>query len=487
MISRFLVFSRCFFLLLVAMCLGGLASAARSQAAWENKPVLALYLLDPTSAARLKTDLGLTSGQLEHLVQIAQDEDTQLQSLEARSQAVIGNLQLNLEQKRQWVAESGYNRHIQDILQTDQKRLQETLGRDLYQRLAGWLEQRWAADSQPPAQIRFVRKVLASLSGRMAKTYPRSFEVYATRYEAGDRKIVALPDKCLKFANGGSMACDGYAFGQGYSVVISYQGNFTSALVGEAGPWNIDDNYWSKSTDPQPRRMFADLPVGVPEAQAAFFNGYNGGLDQFGRQVISPVAIDISKALAGDLGLPGGNNKVTVSFMWTEGWDQAQTGSGSGGTVSAPPASITWKTATPNPDGSVVHTIQAGQTLIGIATVYKVELNELLKLNGLTMQSVIQPGDKILVKAATATPTPTVTETLTPEPATLTATTTPSPTPTKEITTPTTIVSATSTTQAAAPGKPVTDTILLVIAAFALVGAGLLIWGVLAQRHTSKH
>ncbi len=120
-------------------------------------------------------------------------------------------------------------------------------------------------------------KILARLIPAAAKSYPRSFEVYATRYDAGERKIVALPDKCLKFANGSALRCDGYDFGQGYSVAISYEGNLVVALVGEAGPWNVDDNYWAKTSDPQPRRMFADLPLGVPEAQAAYFDGYNGG------------------------------------------------------------------------------------------------------------------------------------------------------------------------------------------------------------------
>jgi LysM repeat protein len=55
--------------------------------------------------------------------------------------------------------------------------------------------------------------------------------------------------------------------------------------------------------------------------------------------------------------------------------------------------------ATANPDGSVIHVVQSGQTLTGIANVYEVELSELLKLNNLTLQSIIQPGDRILVVA----------------------------------------------------------------------------------------
>ncbi|WP_026880728.1 hypothetical protein [Fenollaria massiliensis] len=40
----------------------------------------------------------------------------------------------------------------------------------------------------------------------------------------------------------------------------------------DVGPWNEDDNYWD--TD---RRMFSGLGLGVPEAQAAYFDRYNNG------------------------------------------------------------------------------------------------------------------------------------------------------------------------------------------------------------------
>jgi hypothetical protein len=44
----------------------------------------------------------------------------------------------------------------------------------------------------------------------------RTCEVYATRYDSGGAYTVAIPDKCIKLANGGSLACDGYSFGQNY-------------------------------------------------------------------------------------------------------------------------------------------------------------------------------------------------------------------------------------------------------------------------------
>jgi LysM repeat protein len=56
--------------------------------------------------------------------------------------------------------------------------------------------------------------------------------------------------------------------------------------------------------------------------------------------------------------------------------------------------------ASPNPDGSLVHKVQLGQTLWTIAAAYQVPLPDLLQLNGFTENSYIFPGDEVLVKPA---------------------------------------------------------------------------------------
>ena len=89
------------------------------------------------------------------------------------------------------------------------------------------------------------------------------------------------------------------------------------------------------------------------------------------------------------------------------------TGSASGastapasGAAAAPATAIAFNPvaiATPNPDGSVVHVVQAGQTLWTIAASYKIALADLLQLNGFTSSTFIYPGNKILVKPAGST------------------------------------------------------------------------------------
>lgn len=85
------------------------------------------------------------------------------------------------------------------------------------------------------------------------------------------------------------------------------------------------------------------------------------------------------------------------------------------------------QTATSQADGTLVHVVQPGQTLIVIANAYKVELNSLYQLNNLPPgNAVIYVGQKLLVKVGpTPTISPTVTET--PLPPTLTPTRTPVP------------------------------------------------------------
>jgi LysM repeat protein len=98
--------------------------------------------------------------------------------------------------------------------------------------------------------------------------------------------------------------------------------------------------------------------------------------------------------------------------------------------------------STPAPDGSISHTVQEGEFLITIAEAYGITLDELLALNGLTADSIIQPGQVLLIRQATSpqpaltsgtvqVPTATLRPSLTPLP-TLTPfiTSTPTVTPT---------------------------------------------------------
>ena len=75
---------------------------------------------------------------------------------------------------------------------------------------------------------------------------------------------------------------------------------------------------------------------------------------------------------------------------------------------------------TPNADGSIIHVVQLGDSLIVIAIAYDVPVDDLLKLNNLQLNSVIRTGQQLTIRPA-FTPTPTLT--------TSTPTRRPTPTP----------------------------------------------------------
>jgi hypothetical protein len=153
------------------------------------------------------------------------------------------------------------------------------------------------------------RAILEDAGGGKAPVY----RVYATReglvgartanghiIQPNDR-FVALPSlSALCGKDGGE-----------YQVLISYKGKRTILPVWDVGPWNIHDDYW----DPD-RQMWRDLPVGTPEAQAAYFAGYNNGKDERGRKVKIPSGIDIADgAFIQDLGMTQ-SDWVDVTFLW---------------------------------------------------------------------------------------------------------------------------------------------------------------------------
>lgn len=171
-----------------------------------------------------------------------------------------------------------------------------------------------------------------------------------------------------------------------------------------------------------------------------------------------------------------------------------------GGSNTAGPTAIAQTvlidTAPPGADGSIQHVVQAGQFLENIALAYDIPLDDLLALNGLSAQSVIFPGDKLLIKAgSTAPPDAIRAETTpdkpvqTPEP-TLVATVqkmdgTPTPAPVAmskpALATPT--VNAAELQVAPAGEKAGNlDFLLYVVIVFAIFGTGLILFGSALKR-----
>ncbi|RIK45478.1 MAG: hypothetical protein DCC58_06280 [Chloroflexi bacterium] len=113
--------------------------------------------------------------------------------------------------------------------------------------------------------------------------------------------FVALPCFCVLSSKGGAE----------FQVKVEYKGRSLILPVWDVGPWNIDDNYW----DPPSQRKWSALPQGYPQAAAAYYDGFNGGKDDWGRVVTSPGGMDIADGAFHELGMTG-SDWVTVTFLW---------------------------------------------------------------------------------------------------------------------------------------------------------------------------
>lgn len=116
-------------------------------------------------------------------------------------------------------------------------------------------------------------------------------------------RFVALPSRRSLSGKGG----------REFQVRLTHKGKSVVAPVWDIGPWNVRDDHWSLSSQ---RERWRDLPQGLPQAQAAFQDGYNGGKDEFGRQVKNPAGIDLADGIFwNDLQMRD-NDWIEVDYLW---------------------------------------------------------------------------------------------------------------------------------------------------------------------------
>jgi LysM repeat protein len=161
----------------------------------------------------------------------------------------------------------------------------------------------------------------------------------------------------------------GYGVGATFYISENVAGGTNLSAEGAVSMWQVDDPHLNTLLDPN----YRDVGAGV--AVSNNFDYYT---------------LDVAY-IAGDA-----NSSPTPTLQGTPG-------------STLPPTSVTFvvpvKTSTPSEDGSIVHTVEYGQTLYSIAQAYKVSVTQLMTLNKIS-SGTIYVGDKLLIQAA-YTPTPT--------------------------------------------------------------------------------
>lgn len=145
-----------------------------------------------------------------------------------------------------------------------------------------------------------------------------TYRVYATREglvggTTANGHVITARDHFVALPSRRGLSAKGSG---SYSVRVCAPstGRCAYAPVWDVGPWNTTDDYWNPAGT---RQSWTDLPQGRPQAQAAYQDGYNGGLDGFGRRVANPAGIDLGDGTFWDaVGLTD-NAWTDVTYLWT--------------------------------------------------------------------------------------------------------------------------------------------------------------------------
>ncbi|MFD4258962.1 hypothetical protein ACFWR9_15370 [Streptomyces sp. NPDC058534] len=177
----------------------------------------------------------------------------------------------------------------------------------------------WNAKGEATAAVRALTLTADDTGGDSAGSTPTaafSARVYATReglvgHTTANGHVIKENDHFVALPSRRALSPKGS--GQ-YSVQVCGPARCETAPVWDVGPWNTHDDHWNPFTQ---REQWKDLPRGLPEAQAAYEDGYNGGRDESGRQVANPAGIDLADGTFYNVGL-NDNGWVTVTYLWTD-------------------------------------------------------------------------------------------------------------------------------------------------------------------------
>jgi hypothetical protein len=269
---------------------------ARQYSAYSDseKPALSLILSEEQNVEEFRTRFDLSDEEVEGVLAAIREENEALAREYAESEQLVeANEELPKEKIKEKISASDYDEKVKEAVAKTKASIEALLPEGREADLKSWVDSQW---QQEEAEFQASGDSTFEASARGIRC-----KVFATQYIGYTRYEVALPHKKLKF--------DG-----GFRVRLRRGGHRDWAPVKEVGPWNIRDNYWQSR---RYRDMWDDLPRCKPEAEAAYFDNYNRGRDQFGRKVLNPAGVDLTPRVARRLGLRKYQNAwIYVRYPW---------------------------------------------------------------------------------------------------------------------------------------------------------------------------
>ena len=282
---------------LILLAAGHVAVEAEEYSAYSdpNKPAIAVILSERQNVDQFKEHFNLNDGQVDDVLAATRRENRILAQVFGESEMVIAAYRdLPKREIAKQIAASDYDEKVAAAVARTKERIEAIVPEDRSADLKRWVDEQWNQEAQAASREDFT----ASDQSKGIRC-----KVFATQYTGYTEREVALPHRNLKFGRQPRVRI--WHVGDGPSV---------GPKVKEIGPWNTYDNYWMREKD---RTMFKRVPRCKPEAQVAYYQNFNKGKDEFGREVLNPAGVDVAPDVARSMGLEEYQNAwVYVRFPW---------------------------------------------------------------------------------------------------------------------------------------------------------------------------
>ncbi len=265
-----------------------------------EKPVLSVILSEERNVEEFAKRFGLSEEKVEDVLAAVRKENEALAQEYGESERIVAaNRGISDEEVARKISASGYHEEVRSAVAATKGEVEAILPEEHSSaELESWVDGQWDQEVREASTEESAEVVRTGSGKRKLRC-----KVFATQYHGYTRYEAALPHRKLKFGARPKVRIRRV----NHSRVVRPK-------VKEVGPWNTYDNYWAKREN---RTMWKKLRRCTPEAQAAYYNNFNNGRDEFGRKVLNPAGVDLTPRVARGLGLRKYQNAwVYVRFPW---------------------------------------------------------------------------------------------------------------------------------------------------------------------------